>query len=141
MTNLLENVRKRRTKILVMLAANQTNEQPLENTIVPQDQDLGHWSFYLKKRLCFQHIPLTKILVIGPPTLKKRLLYAFFQVGGPMTKILVLRNKRVFKGLFIHLIDSKHDQDLGAPFSHVFKQVGHWSTCLEKKNASLDVSF
>ena len=51
MINLLENVRKRRTKILVMLAANQMNEQPLENTFVPQDQDLGHWSSYLKKRL------------------------------------------------------------------------------------------
>ena len=35
MTNLLENVRKRRTKILVMLAANQMKEQPLENTFVP----------------------------------------------------------------------------------------------------------
>ena len=34
-----------------MLAANQMNEQPLENTFVPQDQDLGHWSSYLKKRL------------------------------------------------------------------------------------------
>ena len=51
MTNLLENVRKRRTKILVMLAANQMNEQHLENTFVPQDQDLGHWSSYLKKGL------------------------------------------------------------------------------------------
>ena len=51
MTNLLENVRKSRTKILVMLAANQMNEQPLENTFVPQDQDLGHWPSYLKKRL------------------------------------------------------------------------------------------
>ena len=49
MINLLENVRKRRTKILVMLAANQMNEQPLENTFVPQDQDLVHWSSYLKK--------------------------------------------------------------------------------------------
>ena len=51
MTNLLENMRKRRTKNLVMLAANQMNEHPLENTFVPRDQDLGHWSFYLKKRL------------------------------------------------------------------------------------------
>ena len=51
MTNLLENVIKRRTKIVVMLAANQMNEQPLENTFVPQDQDLVHWSSYLKKRL------------------------------------------------------------------------------------------
>ena len=50
-----------------------------------------------------------------------------------MNKILVLRNKRVFKGLFIHLIGCEHDQDLGPPFSHVFKQVGHWSTYLEKK--------
>ena len=49
-----------------------------------------------------------------------------------MNKILVLRNKRVFKGLFIHLIGCEHDQDLGPPFSHVFKQVGHWSTYLEK---------
>ena len=51
MTNLLENVRKRRTKILVLLAANQMSEQPLENTFVPQDQDLVHWSSYLKNRL------------------------------------------------------------------------------------------
>ena len=51
MTNQLENVRKRRTKILVKLAANQMNEQPLENRFVPQDQDLGQWSSYLKKRL------------------------------------------------------------------------------------------
>ena len=50
MTNLLENVRKRRTKILVMLTANQMNEQPLENRLVPSDQDLGHWSSYLKKK-------------------------------------------------------------------------------------------
>ena len=57
---------------------------------------------------------------------------AFFQVGGPMNKILVLRNKGVFKGLFIHLIGCEQDQDLGPPFSHVFKQVGHWSTYLEK---------
>ena len=49
-----------------------------------------------------------------------------------MNKILVLRNKRVFKGLFIHLIGCVQDQDLGPPFSHVFKQVGHWSTYLEK---------
>ena len=35
MTNMLENVRKRRTKILVMLTANQMKEQPLENTFVP----------------------------------------------------------------------------------------------------------
>ena len=49
-----------------------------------------------------------------------------------MNKILVLRNKRVFKGLFIHLIGCEHDQDLGPPFSYVFKQVGHWSTYLEK---------
>ena len=49
-----------------------------------------------------------------------------------MNKILVLRNKRVFKGLFINLIGCEHDQDLGPPFSHVFKQVGHWSTYLEK---------
>ena len=59
----------------------------------------------------------------------------FFQVGGPMTKILVLKNKPVFKGLFIHLIGCEYDQDLGPPFSHVFKLVGHWSTYLEKKNA------
>ena len=54
MTNLLENVRKRRTKILVLLAANQMNEQPLDggNTFVPQDQDLVHWSSYLKKNAC-----------------------------------------------------------------------------------------
>ena len=44
----MTNVRKRRTKMLVMLAANQMNEQPLENGFVPQDQDLGHWSSYLK---------------------------------------------------------------------------------------------
>ena len=50
MTNLFENGRKRRTKILVMLAANQMNEQPLENTFVRQDQDLVHWSSYLKKK-------------------------------------------------------------------------------------------
>ena len=50
-----------------------------------------------------------------------------------MTKILVLRNNRVFKGLFIHLIGCEHDQDLGPPFSHVFKQVGHWYTHLEKR--------
>ena len=49
-----------------------------------------------------------------------------------MTKILVLRNRRVFKGLFIHLIGCEHDQDLGLPFSHAFKQVGHWSTYLDK---------
>ena len=49
-----------------------------------------------------------------------------------MNKILVLRNKRVFKGLFIHLIGCEHDQDLGPPFSYVFNQVGHWSTYLEK---------
>ena len=42
MTNLLENVRN---------TANQIIEQPLENTFVPQDQDLGVWSSYLKKRL------------------------------------------------------------------------------------------
>ena len=59
---------------------------------------------------------------------------AFFQVEGPMTKILVLRNNRVFKGLFIHLIDCEHDQDVGLPFSHVFKQVGHWSNYLEKRH-------
>ena len=47
---------------------------------------------------------------------------ASFQVG----------DKRVFKGVFIHLIGCEHDQDLGPPFSHVFKQVGHWSTYLEK---------
>ena len=29
-------------KYLVMLAANQMNEQPLENMFVPQDQDLDH---------------------------------------------------------------------------------------------------
>ena len=51
-----------------------------------------------------------------------------------MTKILILRNKPVFKGLFIHLIDCEHDQDVGPPFSHVFKLFGHWSTYL-KKNA------
>ena len=34
--------------------------------------------------------------------------------------------------LFIHLIGCEHDQDLGPPFSHVFKQVGHWSTYIEK---------
>ena len=45
-----------------------------------------------------------------------------------MNKILVLRNKRVFKGLF----GCKQDQVLGPPFSHVFPQVGHWSTYLEK---------
>ena len=56
----------------------------------------------------------------------------FFQVGGPLTKILVLRNKPVFKGLFIHVIGCEHGQDLVLPFSHVFKQVGHWSTYLEK---------
>ena len=56
-----------------------------------------------------------------------------FKLGGPMIKILVLRNKRVFKGLFIHLIRCEHDQVLGPPFFHVFKQVGHWSTYLEKK--------
>ena len=50
MTNLLENVRNRRTQILVMLAANQMNEQTLENTFVPPDQDLGYWSSYLKKK-------------------------------------------------------------------------------------------
>ena len=50
-----------------------------------------------------------------------------------MNKIMVLRNKRVFKGLFIHLIGYEHDQDLGPPFSQVFKQVGHWSTYLEKR--------
>ena len=33
-----------------MLAAIQMNEQPLENTFVPQDQDLVHWSSYLKKK-------------------------------------------------------------------------------------------
>ena len=49
-----------------------------------------------------------------------------------MTKILVLRNKPIFKGLFIHLIGCEHDQDLGPSFSHVFEQVGHWSTYLEK---------
>ena len=49
-----------------------------------------------------------------------------------MTKIVVLRNKPVFKGLFIHLIGCEHDQDLGPPFSHVLKLVGHWSTYLEK---------
>ena len=49
-----------------------------------------------------------------------------------MTEILVLMNKRVFKGLFIHLIGCEHDQDLGPPFSHVFKLVGHWSTYVEK---------
>ena len=32
-----------------MLAANQMNEQPLENRFVPQDQNLGHWSSYLNK--------------------------------------------------------------------------------------------
>ena len=36
-------VPERRTKILVMLAANEMNEKPYENTIVPQDQELGHW--------------------------------------------------------------------------------------------------
>ena len=56
MTNLLENVRKRRTKILVMLAANQMNEQPHENTFVLQDQDLVHWSSYLKKRLLWSRL-------------------------------------------------------------------------------------
>ena len=76
------------------------------------DQDLGP---------PFSHV--FKQLVIGPPTLKKCL----------MNKILVLRNKRVFKGLFIHLIGCEHDQDLGPTFSHVFKQVRHWSTYLEKK--------
>ena len=66
-------------------------------------------------------------------TVTKR--FFFFQVGGPMTKILVLRNKRVFKVLFIHWIGCEHDQDLGPPFSHVLKQVVHWSTYLGKKNA------
>ena len=47
LTNLEQQQReKKRNKILVMLAAN----QPLENTIVPQDQDLGQWSSYLKKK-------------------------------------------------------------------------------------------
>ena len=36
---------------MVMLAANQMNEQPLENTFVPQDHDLVHWSSYLKNAL------------------------------------------------------------------------------------------
>ena len=63
----------------------------------------------------------------------------FFQVGGPMNKILVLRNKRVFKGLFIHLIGCEHDQDLGPPFSCVFKQFGHWSSYLEKRIMLLDM--
>ena len=49
-----------------------------------------------------------------------------------MTKILVLRNKPVFKGLFIHSIGCEHDQDLGPAFSYVFKLVGHLSTYLEK---------
>ena len=58
-----------------------------------------------------------------------------------MTKILFLSNKRVFKGLFIHLIGCEHDQDLGPyVFSHVFKQVGHWSTYLEK-NALCDMTM
>ena len=42
---------------MVILAANQMNEQPLENTFVPQDQDLGHWSSYLKKRLFRAAVP------------------------------------------------------------------------------------
>ena len=49
-----------------------------------------------------------------------------------MNKILVLRNKPLFKGLFIHLIGYEHEQDLGPPFFHVIKLVGHLSTFLEK---------
>ena len=56
MTNLHENMRKRRTKILVMLAANPMSEQSLENTFVPLDQDLVHWSSYLKKKNAYNHI-------------------------------------------------------------------------------------
>ena len=33
-----------------MLAANQINEQPLENRFVPRDQDLGNRSSYVKKK-------------------------------------------------------------------------------------------
>ena len=46
MTKVLENMRKRRSKLLVMLAANQMNEQPLKTGL------------FLK----------AKILVIGPPS-------------------------------------------------------------------------
>ena len=75
------------------------------------------------KRVCFQGVvhsfglaaSMTKILVllfltfsskmvIGPPTLKKTPISRvnrrfFFKVSGPMTKILVLRSKRVLEGL------------------------------------------
>ena len=54
-----------------------------------------------------------------------------------MTNILVLRNKPVFKGLFIHLIGCEHDQNLGPPFFHVFKLVGHWPPT--SKNALLSL--
>ena len=42
------------------------NEQPLENRFVPQDQDLDHWSSYLKNRLKLLlllkcHYPLPKM--------------------------------------------------------------------------------
>ena len=74
-----------------MLAANQMNEQRLENRVVPQDQDLGHWSSYLKKK----HLLLGKSVLVSGVRDNMR----FFKVGGPMNKILVLRNKRVFKGL------------------------------------------
>ena len=41
--------------MLVMLAANQMNEQPFENTFVPWDQDLGHWSSLKKKNAYGRH--------------------------------------------------------------------------------------
>ena len=49
-----------------MLAANQMNEQPLENTFVPQDQDLVHWSSYLKKRLWSVHYRETPLSEVNP---------------------------------------------------------------------------
>ena len=53
------------TKILVMRAAHQINDQPFDNRDVPQGEDLDHWSSYLEK-ITHKALPTVTFIIRQP---------------------------------------------------------------------------